>query len=144
VERHNLFVSLAPGVEHLQSMEPPPLNMQCCYVHVEDDHEFGARTGARKSPVATNQSKKRVGSSRANESPEDSTMKHRRLVQDWSEDKAEEDASAYMLNSRRKRSEQTMQGGSTPPLKGPQEGQTLAVGPTPSVRTAEEQAKPPP
>jgi hypothetical protein len=29
-------------------------------------------------------------------------------MQDWSEDEAEEDASAYMLNPRKKRSEQTM------------------------------------
>jgi hypothetical protein len=37
-------------------------------------------------------------------------------------DKAEEDASAYMLNPQKRRSEQTTQGGSTPPAKGPQEG----------------------
>jgi hypothetical protein len=29
-------------------------------------------------------------------------------MQDWLEDEAEEDASAYMLNPRKKRSEQTM------------------------------------
>jgi hypothetical protein len=65
-------------------------------------------------------------------------------MQDWSEDEAKEDTSAYMLNPQKKRSEKTMQGGSTPPVKRPQEGQTPPVGPTPSVRTTEEQARPPP
>jgi hypothetical protein len=92
--------------------------MQRCYVHVEDDHESGARVVARKSPIAAEQSKKRAGSSRANESPKDSTRKHRHMVRDWSKDKAEEDVSAYMLNPQKKRSEQTIQGGLTPPAKG--------------------------
>jgi hypothetical protein len=60
---------------------------------------------ARKSPVAADQSKKRAGSSQANESPQDSTRKHRQTKRDWSEDEAEEDTSAYMLNPRRKRRE---------------------------------------
>jgi hypothetical protein len=60
VERHILFVSLVPRVEHPQSVEPPPLNVQRCYVHVEDDHEFRAWAVAEKSPVATDQSKKRA------------------------------------------------------------------------------------
>jgi hypothetical protein len=63
MERHNLFVSLAPGVEHPQSMEPPPRNVQQCYVLVEDDHDSGAQAGTGKSLVTTDQSKKRVGSS---------------------------------------------------------------------------------
>jgi hypothetical protein len=42
VERHNLYVLLAPRVEQLQSVEPPPLNVQWCYVDVEDDHKAGA------------------------------------------------------------------------------------------------------
>jgi hypothetical protein len=37
-----------------------------------------------------------------------------------------------------------MQGGSTPPVNGPQEGQTPLVGLTPCVRTAEEEARPSP
>jgi hypothetical protein len=82
VERHNLFMSLALGVEHPQSVEPPPLNARRCYVHVEDDHESGALAVAGKSPVAADQSKKRAGSSWANESPEDSTRKRRRTMQD--------------------------------------------------------------
>jgi hypothetical protein len=102
VERHNMFVSLAPGVEHPQSLEPPPRNVQQCYVHIEDDHDSRARARIGKSPVATDQSKKRAGSSQANESLEDSTRKCRRTTRDW---EAEEDASAYMLNPRRKRSE---------------------------------------
>jgi hypothetical protein len=65
-------------------------------------------------------------------------------MQDWSEGEAEEDASAYMLNPQKQRNEQTMQGGSTPSVKGPQEGQMPLVGSTPSMRTAEEQARPPP
>jgi hypothetical protein len=63
VERHNLFVSLAPGVEHPQSVEPPPRNVQRCYVRVEDDHDSGARARTGKSPVATDQLKKRARSS---------------------------------------------------------------------------------
>jgi hypothetical protein len=121
VERHNLFMSLAPGVKHPQSVESPPQNVQRCYMDIEDDHESGAQAGARKSPSALDQSKKRVGSSWAHESLEDLTRKRHRMVRDWSEDKAKEDASAYMLNPRKKRSEQTMQGGSTPPANGPQE-----------------------
>jgi hypothetical protein len=111
---------------------------------IEDDHESRAQAVSRKSPITTDQSKKRAGSSRENESPEDSTRKRFRMVQEWSEDEEDEDASSYMLNPRKKRSEQTMQGGSTPPVKGPQEGQMPPVGLTPSVRIAEEQARPPP
>jgi hypothetical protein len=141
VDRHNLYVSLAPRVEQPQSMEPPPLNVQRFYVDVEDDHEAGPRAEAGKSLVAAGQSKKRARSPQADKAPEDSTRKRRRMVRDWSED---DDASAYMLNPRKRRSEQTTQGGSTPPTKGPQEGQTPPAGPTPGVRTAEEQARPPP
>jgi hypothetical protein len=108
---------------------------------VEDDHEARARPNARKRPVAVGQSKKRAGSPQADKAPEDLTRKRRRMVRDRSED---EDASAYMLNLRKRRSEQTTQGGSTPPTKEPQEGQTPPTGPTPDVRTAEEQARPPP
>jgi hypothetical protein len=91
-------------------MEPPPLNVQRCYVDVEDDHKAGARAEAGKSPAAAGQSKKRAGSSQADKAPEDSTRKCRRMVRDWSEDEEDEDASAYMLNPRKRRSEQTMQG----------------------------------
>jgi hypothetical protein len=98
VERHNLFMSLAPRVEHSQSVEPPPWNVQWCYVRIEDDHDSGAWAGTGKSPVTTDQSKKRAGSSQANESLEDLTRKCHRTMQDWSEDEAEENASAYMLN----------------------------------------------
>jgi hypothetical protein len=66
------------------------------------------------------------------------------MVQDWSEVEAEEDTSAYMLNPSKKRSEQTMQWGLTPPAKGAQEGQTPLVGPMPNVRTAKEETRPPP
>jgi hypothetical protein len=93
-------------------------------VDVEDDHKVGARAEARKSPVATGQSKKRAGSSQADKALEDSTRKCHRMVQDWSEDEEDEDASAYMLNPQKRRSDQTTQGGSTPLAKGLQEGQT--------------------
>jgi hypothetical protein len=63
MERHNLFVSLAPGVEHPQSMEPPPWNVERCYVHIKDDHDSGARGRTGKSQVASDQAKKRAGSS---------------------------------------------------------------------------------
>jgi hypothetical protein len=90
---------LAPGVEHPQSVEPPPRNVERCYMHIEDDHKSRARAGTGKSPVAIDQSKKRAGSSQANEGPEDSTRKRHRTMLDWSEDEEGEDASAYMLNS---------------------------------------------
>jgi hypothetical protein len=118
VERQNLYVSLVPGVEQPQSVEPPPLNVQWCYVDIEDDHKAGARAEAEKSLVATGQSKKRAGSPQEDKAPEDSTRKHRRMVQDWSEDEEDEDASFYML-TRKRRSEHTTQGGSTPLAKGP-------------------------
>jgi hypothetical protein len=111
VEIHNMFVSLAPGVEHLQSVEPSPQNVQRCYVHNEDDHDSGARAGTGKGPVITDQSKKRAKNSPASESPEGSTRKRCQTIIDWSEEETlEEDARADMLNPRRKRSEQTMQG----------------------------------
>jgi hypothetical protein len=44
-------------------MEPPPRNMEWCYMHIEDGHNSGAEGRTRKSPVATDQSKKRAGSS---------------------------------------------------------------------------------
>jgi hypothetical protein len=125
-------------------VEPPPLNVHRCYMDIENDHEARARAETRKSPVAAGQSKKRARSPQADKALEDSTRKHRRMVRDWSEDEEDEDASAYMLNPRKRRSEQTTQGGSTPPAKGPQDGQTPPAGPTPGVRTAEEQSRPPP
>jgi hypothetical protein len=66
------------------------------------------------------------------------------MVHDWLEDEVEVDASAYMLNPRKKRSEQTTQVESTPLAKGPQERQTPPAGPTPSVKTAEKETRPPP
>jgi hypothetical protein len=144
MERHNLYISLVPGVEQPQSVEPPPLNVQWCYVDVKDDHETGARAEAGKSPVGAGQSKKRAGSSEADKALDDSTRKRRRMVRDWSEDEENEDTSAYMLNPQKRRSEQTTHGGSTPLAKGPQEGQMPQAGPTPDMRTAEEQARPPP
>jgi hypothetical protein len=83
--------------------------MERCYVHIEDDRdsEAWARTG--KSPITLEQSKKRARSSQTNESPEGSTRKRRRTIIDWSEEETtEEDASAYLLNPRQKRSEQAM------------------------------------
>jgi hypothetical protein len=66
------------------------------------------------------------------------------MVGDWSEDEAEEDASAYMLNPRKRRSEQTTQGVSTPSAKGPQEGQTPPTGPTLTLKTMEKVTRPSP
>jgi hypothetical protein len=80
VERHNLYVSLAPGVEQPQSVEPPPLNVHRCYMDVEDDHEAGAQADAGKRSVTAGQSKKRAGSPQADKAPEDSTRKRRRMV----------------------------------------------------------------
>jgi hypothetical protein len=144
VERHNLFVSLAPRVEHPHSVELPPRNVQRFYEDIEDDHEVGAQAGVGKSPSALDKSKKRARSSRAQESLEDSTRKHYQMVCDWSKDEAEEDASAYMLNPWKRRSEQTIQGGSTPLAKGPQEGQMPPTGLTPTLKTTEKETRPSP
>jgi hypothetical protein len=65
---------------------------------IDDDHESRARVVSGKSPIITDQSKKRAESSWANESPEDSTRKCRHMVRDWSEDEEDEDESTYMLN----------------------------------------------
>jgi hypothetical protein len=111
---------------------------------IKDDHEIGARAEAGKSLVGAGQSKKRAESSEADKALDDSTRKRRRMVRDWSEDEENEDTSAYMLNPQKRRSEQTTHGGSTPLAKGPQEGQMPQAGPTPDMRTAEEQARPPP
>jgi hypothetical protein len=98
VERHNLYVSLVPGVEQPQSVEPPPLNVQRCYMDVEDDHEAEAREEVGKSPAAIGQSKKRAGSSQVDKALEDSTRKYRHMVRDWLEDEEDEDTSPYILN----------------------------------------------
>jgi hypothetical protein len=82
VERHTLYVSLAPGVEHPKSVEPPLRSAQRCYEHV-DDEEGGTST----ANAGAEQLK----------SLEEPPSKCRRTIQDWSEDEAEEDASA-MLN----------------------------------------------
>jgi hypothetical protein len=101
-------------------------------VHIEDDHESRAWAVAGNSLVVVDQSKKGAGSARANKSPEDSTRKRRRMMRDWAEDE-EDDASAYMLNPRKKRSEQTKQEGHTPPVE-----------PTPNVMVGGERDRPPP
>jgi hypothetical protein len=111
---------------------------------VVDDHEAGARAKTGKSPVAVGQSKKRARSPQADKALEDSTRKHHRMVRDWSKDEEDEDASAYMLNPRKRRSEQTTQGELTPPAKGSQEGQTPLAGPTSDMRIAEERSSLPP
>jgi hypothetical protein len=54
------------------------------------------------------------------------------MMRDWAEDE-EDDASAYMLNPRKKRSEQTKQ-----------EGHTPLVEPTPNVMAGGERDRPPP
>jgi hypothetical protein len=95
---------------------------------VEDDHEAGARAEAGKSSVAAGQSKKRAGSPQADKALEDSTRKRHRMVRDWSEDEEDEDTSAYMLNPRKRRTEQTTQGGLTPLAKGVAGGPDTASG----------------
>jgi hypothetical protein len=39
IERHLLFVSLGPKMDHPSSVEPPPWNVQQCYAHVDDNEE---------------------------------------------------------------------------------------------------------
>jgi hypothetical protein len=110
MERHTLYVSLAPGVEHPESVEPSPLNVQWCYEH-DDDEELG-----------TSSANLDAERSQADESPERPPSKRRQVVQDWSEDEMEEDVSACMLNPQKKRSEQARAGGSVVPVQRPQEG----------------------
>jgi hypothetical protein len=113
-------------------VEPPLHNVQRCYEHV-DDEELG-----------TSSVNPGVERSRADENPEQPPSKRRQVVQIWLDDEAEEDASAYMLNPRKKRSEQARAGGSAVPVQGPQEGQTPPVEATTTVRVVEKQTRPPP
>jgi hypothetical protein len=64
VERHNLFVSLAPRVEHPQSVEPPSWNVERCYVHIEDDHDSRAQAGTRKVQSPLSNRRKGLGGHR--------------------------------------------------------------------------------
>jgi hypothetical protein len=87
---HLLYMSLAPGMDHLRSMEPPPQNMQQCYAHVDDNEEgdrapsTGTDTRSRttnKHLVALKHSKKRPRSSETMGVPENPTNKHRWMIQ---------------------------------------------------------------
>jgi hypothetical protein len=94
-------------MDHPRSMEPPLWNVQQCYAHVDDNMgEEGAPStgtdtrsrGAEKHPVTPDHSKKRPRSSEATGAPENLTSKHRRIIQDWSDEEEEENLTADMLN----------------------------------------------
>jgi hypothetical protein len=94
-------------MDHPRSVEPPPRNVQQCYAHA-DNNEGGegtlsTRTDTRsrmaeKQPVASEHSRKRSGSSEAMGVPENLTSKHRRIIQDWSDENEEENSTADLLN----------------------------------------------
>jgi hypothetical protein len=55
---------------------------------------------AKKQPVASDHSKKRLGSLEATGAPENLTNKRRRIIQDWSDEDEEENSTADLLNPR--------------------------------------------
>jgi hypothetical protein len=89
VERHLLYVSLAPGMDHSRSMEPPPWNVQQCYAHVNVEEGDGAPSAgidigsrrAEKHPVTPEHSNKRPGSLETTGMPENPTSKRRWMIQ---------------------------------------------------------------
>jgi hypothetical protein len=89
VERHLLYMSLAPRMDHPRRVEPPPQNVQQCYAHVVVEKGDGAPsagtdTGSRKTEkhlVALEYSKKRPGSSETTGMLENPTSKRRRMIQ---------------------------------------------------------------
>jgi hypothetical protein len=131
IERHSLYVSLAPGMDHPRSVEPPPRNVQQCYAHVsveegEGTLSTGTDTRSRmdeKQPVAPKHSKKRPGSSEATGVAENPTSKRHRIIQDWSDEDKEENSTADLLNPhRRKGVERTVQEGPSRPAVAPVRG----------------------
>jgi hypothetical protein len=123
-----LYVSLAPGMDHPRSVEPPPRNMERCYAHVnvdKGDRAPSTRTSTsskrtEKHPAAPEHSKKRPGSSETTEVPENLTNKRRQIIQDWSDEDEENDPTADLLNPhQRKDVEQTVQEGPSRPTAAP-------------------------
>jgi hypothetical protein len=136
IERHLLYVSLTLGMDHPRSVEPPPRNVQQCNTQV-DDNEEGDRapsTGidtrsmmAGKHLVTPENSKKRPRSSQTIGVPENSTSKHRRMIQSWSDEDEEENPTANLLIPRqRKGVEQTSQEGPSKPTTAPSVGMPTA------------------
>jgi hypothetical protein len=136
VERHALYVSLAPRMDHPRSMEPPPRNVQQCYAHVDDNEgaegapSTGTDTRSRiteKHPVALEHSKKRLRSSETTGMPENLTSKRRRIIQDWSDEDEENDPTTDLLNPRRRKDvERTVQEGPLRPAAAPARGTPTA------------------
>lgn len=118
VERHLLFVSLPPGADHPQSMEPPPRNVQRCYAHVSDDDDDAGALGASKTaltsrkkriskgPEGPEQPKKRARPANPTRDSENPTSKHHQMVRDWSDDEAEDLTANLQTASRRQRREE--------------------------------------
>jgi hypothetical protein len=135
MERHTLYVSLVPGMDHPRSVEPPPWNMQRCYAHVNVEKGDGApstrtNTGSRtteKHPVAPEHSKKRPRSAETTGMMENPTSKRHRIIQDWSDEDEEENLTTNLLNPhQRKGVEQTVQEGLSRPTAAPAWGMPMA------------------
>jgi hypothetical protein len=94
--------------------------------------------GAEKHPVAPDHSKKRPRSSEATGAPENPTSKHRRIIQDWSDEEEEENLTADMLNPcQRKDVERMVLEGQSRPVATPARGM-------PTTSTAATSHVPPP
>jgi hypothetical protein len=146
VERHLLYVSLAPGMDHPRSVEPLPRNVQQCYAHVNVEEEDGAPSAgtdidsrrAEKHPVTPEHSNKRSGSLETTGMPENPTSKRRRMIQSWSDKDEEENPATNLLTPRqRKGVEQTSQEGPSKPAAAPSLGML-------TVSTATTSPVPPP
>jgi hypothetical protein len=110
VKRHLLYVSLALGMDHSASVEPPPRNVQQCYAHVDDNEEEGGASSTdtksrmpEKQPVVPEHSKKRPRSSEAMGVPENLTSKRHRIIQNWSDEDEEENPTADLLTPHQKK-----------------------------------------
>jgi hypothetical protein len=107
--------------------------MQQCYAHVNDNEggEGAPSTGidmrsrmAEKQLVTPEHSKKRPGSL---ESMGNLTSKHRRIIQDWSDEDEEENLTTDLLNPRhRKGIEQIVQEGPSRLAASPSRGTPMA------------------
>jgi hypothetical protein len=135
VERHALYVSLAPRMDHPRGVEPPPRNVQRCYAHVnveKGDRAPSTRTSTsskntEKHLATLEHSKKRSRSSETTEVPENPTSKRRRIIQNLSDEEEEENLTADLLNPcRRKDVEWTVQEGPSRPAAAPARGALTA------------------
>jgi hypothetical protein len=134
-------------MDHPRSVEPPPRNVQQCNTQVDDNEEGDRAPSTRidtrsmtvgKHLVAPKHSKKRPRSLQTIGVPKNSTNKHRRMIQSWSdEDKEENPAADLLIPRQRKGVEQTSQEGPSKPTMAPSVGMS-------TVSTAAASHVPPP